>query len=306
MNTKLPVLILAFNRPDHIEHSMKVLQEYKPDRLYLACDGPRHNKAGEAEIVDATRKKMLEMVTWPCTVKTLFREKNLGCANGVFNAISWFFEHEEYGVICEDDVILSQDFFKLCEDLLVRYQNTDRIMEISAENRSGRLDIPNSYTYSLCQRCWGWATWRRAWEKMDMKMNVLDRLTIFDMIGKMGFFHGIYSFIKTRKIKKNLDTYNSWAIRWFYSILEHDGLVISPGKNLAKNIGIDGGSHYEKGDVDPYSNLECENIEWPLVYNDRIEIDEKQKKFDIKDFNRLRLIGLKKFIKKKCRLFLDF
>ena len=110
------------------------------------------------------------MVTWPCEVRTLFRTENYGCAKAVSNAIDWFFENEEYGCIIEDDVVVSQDFFTLCEDLLPRYKDENRIMQISARNTSFRTDINNKYVYAQCFHCWGWATWKRAWEKMDMKM----------------------------------------------------------------------------------------------------------------------------------------
>ena len=131
---KVPILVLAFNRADHVEQAMLAIKEYKPERLYLECDGPRVHKQGEKEAVEATRKAMLDAIDWPCEVRTLFRQENLGCANAVYGAITWFFEQEEYGVIIEDDVVVGQDFFRLCEILLPRYKNDERVMEISAEN----------------------------------------------------------------------------------------------------------------------------------------------------------------------------
>ena len=43
---KLPVLVLAFNRMDHVVEAMKAIREYRPDRIYLECDGARPNKKG--------------------------------------------------------------------------------------------------------------------------------------------------------------------------------------------------------------------------------------------------------------------
>ena len=48
---KVPVLILAFNRPDHVRKAMEAVRTYQPSRLYLACDGPRDSKEGEAALV---------------------------------------------------------------------------------------------------------------------------------------------------------------------------------------------------------------------------------------------------------------
>ena len=292
MTKKIPVLVLAFNRADHVTEAMKAIREYKPERLYLECDGPRAHKQGERIAVEATRKAMLDAIDWPCEVKTLFREENLGCAKAVYGAISWFFEQEEYGIICEDDIVFSQDYFKLCEDLLPRYANEDRIMEIASVNHTNRKDIPNTYVYSLREHCWGWATWRRAWKKMDMSMSAVPTLKTSFYTSRLGLFEGLMLKKTLSAAFKNLDNFSSWAYRWSLSILVNDGLVIVPGSNLSINIGVDGGEHYGTGDRDPYANLKLGSIEWPLVYNDSYEVDKIQDKLDKADFIRQRRVGL--------------
>lgn len=299
---KVPVLVLAFNRADHVAEAMKAIREYKPERLYLECDGARAHKAGETEAVEETRKAMLNKVDWPCEVKTLFRDENLGCAKAVYGAITWFFEQEEYGIICEDDVVLSQDFFRLCEDLLPRYANEDRIMCINAQNHSFRTDINNSYVYSYREDCWGWASWARAWKRMDMSMSAVPTLSSWFMIKKLGFFEAMMQKRVLTHAYKKLDSFNSWAYRWFLSVLVNDGLAIVPGVNLSVNIGMGGGAHYEAGDVNPYADLKLGQMEWPLVYNDTLIIDKKQKRYDENDFFRVRMLGLRKKIKKLFRM----
>lgn len=298
---KLPILVLAFNRKDHVIEALKAIRKYKPERLYLACDGPREHKPGEVKAVAETREAMLQMIDWPCKVMKLFRNKNLGCANGVYEAITWFFEHEEYGIICEDDIVLSTDFFRFCELLLPRYKDEDKIMQISARNTSFRTDIPNTYVYSQCYHCWGWATWRRAWHKMDMSMSYAPKLSAFYLVKRLGLFRGLlmkYYFITAYK---NLPHFNSWATRWYLSILANDSLVICPGVNLALNIGLDNGTHYSKYDIDPYPDLKLNYLSWPLLYNDIITPDTQQRKYDNKDFMKVRLLGIRKFIKRKFK-----
>lgn len=296
--TKVPVLVLAFNRADYVAQAMRAIREYQPDRLYLECDGPRKDKDGEPDAVEATRKAMLDAVDWSCEVKTLFREENLGCAQAVYGAISWFFEQEEYGIICEDDVILGKDFFRFCEELLPRYANEGKIMSISAQNHSFRTDIPNSYVYSYRQNCWGWASWARAWEKMDMSMSCVPELTYKFFLQRFGIFETLLRMKGYVSAYNHINTFNSWASRWFLSVLVSNGLVIVPGVNLAVNIGTDGGSHYYKGDVNPYADLKISEVEWPLHYNDSFVIEKKQAKYDSADFIMLRKIGFQKRVKK--------
>lgn len=302
---KLPILILAFNRADHVRQAMKAIKVYQPERLFLECDGPRKHKIGEQEAVEATRKAMLDAIDWPCEVKTLFREENLGCANAVNDAITWFFQNEEFGIIIEDDVIVSQDFFKLCEDLLPRYVHEDRIMQISARNHSYRTDIDNTYVYTQCMYCWGWATWRRAWKKMDMTMSATNNISLLYLTKRLGLFRGLKMLANFKQGYKHLDTFSSWATRWYLSILAHDGLVICAGPNLALNIGMDGGAHYEKGGKDHYADLKLGSIKWPLVYNDRFSPDKKQKNCESRDYLRIKILGgVKKYTSssKQCSL----
>lgn len=303
MNKKIPIIITAFNRADHVVEAMKTIRDYKPERLYLACDGPRANKEGEQEAVLATRKAMLEAVDWTCEVKTLFREKNLGCAQAMNGAISWFFEQEEYGIICEDDVVISTDFFLLCEDLLPRYANEERIMQISARNTSFRTDKNNTYVYAQCFHCWGWATWRRAWAKMDMSMSAVNRLSFMYFAKRLGWFRA-WKMQRTFLFGYNhLDTFSSWATRWYLTILDNDALVLCPGVNLALNIGTDGGTHFDSSDKNrPGAKLKLGKIEWPIVYNDLLLPDEKQKKYDSHFFFINRVYGAKKKLRKLLKL----
>lgn len=293
MNTKLPILILAYNRPDLVAQVMQVVQIYQPPRLYLACDGPRLHKQGDKERVDETRRIMEVSVNWDCELHTLFREKNLGCAQGVHEAISWFFIHEEYGVILEDDVLVSQDFFKLCEDLLPRYKNDTKIMQISSRNTSGRVDMSNSYVYTQVFHCWGWASWRRAWQRMDMQMTGITKTTIPYLVRRIGLFRGCMMYYYFKDMYAHLERSTSWATRWYHSMLCHDGLVICPGVNLGINIGLTQGEHYTQNDTDrPEASVKLNRLNWPIIYDDSKCINSKQQKYDTWYFIRIKWYGL--------------
>ena len=74
---KTAVLFLIFNRPDTTKQVFKAIRQAKPPILYVAADGPRADKAGEAEKCEEVRRIAMR-VDWDCDVKTLFRDKNLG------------------------------------------------------------------------------------------------------------------------------------------------------------------------------------------------------------------------------------
>ena len=111
----MPVLLLVFNRPELTAKVMDAIRAARPPRLYIAGDGPRRNKAKDAELVANTRAIVMDHINWSCEVSTLFRDDNMGCGRAVSRAIDWFFDHEEEGIILEDDCVPSGSFFRYCE-----------------------------------------------------------------------------------------------------------------------------------------------------------------------------------------------
>jgi len=86
----VPILFLIFRRPHTTAKVFERIKKVKPKKLYIAADGPRDWVPGEAEKVQATRKYVLDNIDWECEVKTLLRDKNLGCGKAVSEAINWF------------------------------------------------------------------------------------------------------------------------------------------------------------------------------------------------------------------------
>lgn len=128
-----PILFLVFNRPDTTRKVFEKIRQIKPQKLYIAADGPRKDIVAEKIKCEEVRSIVTE-VDWECEVETLFRDNNLGCKCAVGNAITWFFKHEEMGIILEDDCLPDPTFFKFCEELLEKYRFDSRVMSISGSN----------------------------------------------------------------------------------------------------------------------------------------------------------------------------
>jgi len=290
---KVPILLLIFKRSDNILKAIEPVRVYKPTRLYIGADGPRPSREDEIEQCEQTRKAVLDAVDWECEVFTLFRDENLGCAHAVNGAISWFFEQEEYGIIIEEDCVLKIDFFHFCEELLPFYQNEDQVMQICAHNTAGSEVRSNEYYFGRNSYIWGWATWRRAWVKMDMNMTSWSNISFYKLVLIYGFVEAFIRQYYWSKAYKNLESLSSWATRWGLSILVNDGVCISPKANMCKNIGIDadGGTHYYKGYEDPYKYLEYGEILNPIQHPKEIEISKDKTKQDRKELIRLKLSG---------------
>lgn len=129
-----PILFLIFNRIETTQKVFLKIKELKPKYLYIAADGPRISKPEEKDSCQKVRNYILEQIDWNCNIKTLFREKNLGCGKAVSEAINWFFNNVEEGIILEDDCLPNNSFFYFCEKMLNFYKTENKIFMISGFN----------------------------------------------------------------------------------------------------------------------------------------------------------------------------
>lgn len=297
---KVPVLFVIFNRPETEQIVFDCIREYRPEKLYVAADGPREGKVGEYERCQEARD-IIKAVDWPCVVKTLYREQNLGCGIGVSSAISWFFDNEEYGVIIEDDVIPSLDFFSLCEEALPRYQKEERVMMVSSFNPGARTLHSNQLGFTKYANIWAWATWRRAWANYDIEMSAASSKKLYDYINWYGLTLGIgyYHYCHQMLLSfEKTNRWHTWDYQWSLTLFFNNGFSLAPYVNLTRNVGVGDGCHYSDGGDDPYSKLKIGRLEYPLAFPDQITLDRWRYWLDITEFIRLRIIGLTKRIRR--------
>lgn len=75
-----PVALFVFNRPATTRRVFEAIANVRPAKLLLIADGPRAQKAGEADLCRQVREA-ISKVDWPCEVLTNFSEQNLGAAS---------------------------------------------------------------------------------------------------------------------------------------------------------------------------------------------------------------------------------
>ncbi|WP_440133025.1 hypothetical protein [Chitinophaga sancti] len=228
MKLESPVLFLIFNRPFQTMQVFEQIKIQQPARLFIAADGPRPGKPGEAALCHTTRAQVLNAIDWPCEVSTLFRDENLGCGTAVSSAINWFFQQVEEGIILEDDCMPDPTFFTFCTTLLERYRHDERVMHIAGSNyQMGHVRGNASYYFSRFAHIWGWATWRRAWQHYDFS------LQRYQHISRKGMNRQFLTDIENIYLNR-IDT---WDIQWFMSVWFNHGYAITPNTNLITNIG---------------------------------------------------------------------
>lgn len=247
---KTPVLYIVFKRLDMVMQSFEAIRKAKPPKLYISSDGPRENNEEEIVKVNSVRKYIMNNIDWKCDVKTRFRERNAGCNINVTSAIRWFFENEELGIVIEDDILPNQSFFYFCEELLNYYRDDERIMFIgsmgsknSCTDNEDDLGIIGNYHFIKSFWSWGWASWRRVWNKFDLNCKHLDYFLkeniIFKTVhnaGSLKRFLTMFKILYNSRLNKDFNSV-SWDFSVCYMMFINNGLSILPNFNLVSNIG---------------------------------------------------------------------
>lgn len=282
-----PILLLLFNRPDLADRVFSCIREAQPEQLFIAVDGPRLDCEGEEQLV-LQNQAFADRVDWPCKVETLFRGENLGCGKAVSEAITWFFQHVEKGIILEDDCLPDLSFFPFAAEMLERYADEDRISMVNGTSYSSvGLHPKNSYYYSMFDMVWGWASWKRAWESYDFQLTSFpgdkgteNSMKSLDWLTRL-HLNRIWRRVKSGKV-------DTWDYQWEHAIWASESLVITPSVNLISNIGFDDrATHTSTGD-DGRAERATSVMAFPLVHPEELQRDLKQDKI----YERERIMSL--------------
>ena len=95
--TDVAVLILFFNRPDHLQKVFDEVRQARPSKLFLYQDGPR----GERDIagIEACRR-VVENIDWQCDVHRKYQERNYGCDPSEYISQKWAFSIVDKCIVC--------------------------------------------------------------------------------------------------------------------------------------------------------------------------------------------------------------
>jgi len=262
---KSPVAFLIFNRPDTTQTVFDVIRQAKPSKLLVVADGPRADRPGEADKCAAARA-IIDEVDWDCEVLKDYSDVNMGCKLRVSSGLDWVFKTVEEAIILEDDCVPHLTFFRFCEELLEKYQDDKRIMAISGNNfQFGRRRTEYSYYFSRYNHCWGWASWRRAWQYYDVEMKLWPKIRDNDGLKDLLLdFHSVKYWTKIFQSTYE-ERINSWAYRWTFACWIQSGLSILPNVNLVTNIGFSiEATHTKKSNR--LAEMPIEPISFPLKH----------------------------------------
>lgn len=274
-----PILLITFNRPDHVRQVLAEILKQEPQELYICQDGAREGNDMDRIKCQEVRDVINELTSAYAiehknfALHTLYQEKNLGCGPGPAAGITWFFEHVEMGIIMEDDCMPHSDFFAFCEDMLNRYNENSTVQFINATLYHDRWQCDDSYGFSRYMVTGAWAAWRETWQGFDLDMHSWNAWQFRKQVKRLtnSTTEANWWYWKLKEIQADVSKKSYWDYQMQMHLFRNNAVTIHPHKNLISNIGFDAeGTHTlsndGRGDKKVYPIL-------PLAHPDNITID---------------------------------
>jgi hypothetical protein len=232
-----PIALFAYRRPRHLQATLSALAENtlaKETAVTIFCDGPR----SEADRTDVEAVRTLAThATGFRDLRVIFRDRNLGLARSLISGVTTMLAEYETVIVLEDDLLTSPFFLCYMNEALARYRDDPRVWCVHGYPFPVRAHLPETF-FLRGAECWGWATWRRAWQGFQEDEGILlsalrekDLVRAFNLDGGYDY----YGLLKRQAAGK----VDSWAIRWRASAFVAGGLCLWPGRSLVQNIGHD-------------------------------------------------------------------
>jgi hypothetical protein len=242
--TFAPIAFFAYKRPDHALRALTSLSQCalaEQSALHIFCDGPKC-----AEDADGVRRvrEAVKSKRWCGEVTVVERDANRGLAKSIIGEVSRLCAQHGKVIVVEDDLVLSPQFLKYMNAGLERYENEERVMNISGYLFPISINpSTDAFFLSPFAAPWGWATWHRAWQHYDPDVREYYAKLKQSRKLRRAFDDGGYPFFDMldMQMKGELDT---WDIQWRTIAFFRKGLTLFPRQTLVQNTGFDGsGTH---------------------------------------------------------------
>lgn len=246
MRQLAPVVVFAYRRPRHLRNTLESLMRcagFARTPVVIFGDGPRH--ADEMAAVEETRAVARAMLG--DSAEYHFSETNQGLARSVIAGVTDVVSRYGRAIVVEDDLELAPSFLTFMNHALDRYADDEEVFQVSGY----MFDVPelrdsSSAVFLPFTVSWGWATWKRAWDRFDPMATGWEALKTDRCLRHRFNLDGAYDYA-TMLIRQMAGLRDSWAVRWYWTVFKAQGLVLFPPTSLVRNTGFDGSGSHGRG-----------------------------------------------------------
>jgi GT2 family glycosyltransferase len=252
-----PVVLFTYKRPIHTKMVLDALSNcdwIQETDVIIYVDGLKQTATQEdKDKIEQTRQVLLEYKK-SHNFKSLevhLSDENRGIAYSVKKGAAK--ELEKYGkiIIMEDDIVPQKGFVKYMNEALDKYENEDTVWGISASafplyNENA---VKTETFFLPVNSSWGWATWKRTWNKIDFDIEHIFEKFNQNSITQKEYNFGSYYYYQILEAQKDKKI-DSWATFFMATMFLEKGWFLFPKKSLVQNTGFDAtGTHCTKEDL---------------------------------------------------------
>nr|WP_157302870.1 glycosyltransferase [Chitinophaga oryziterrae] len=237
MRTLAPIILFVYDNPCHTEQTLEALSKNDladQSTLYVVCDGYKKNESEEVIKNIRSVREICKKKQWAKEVIISEKETNEGKASSIINGVTRILEKYGNIIVLEDDLITSPGFLTYMNDALDLYASDEKVMHISSYWFPIKKSIQLLPEIFFCRfaTSHGWATWKRAWAKLETDAYHLKKEIgyLSDGIKKFNIEN---SYPYLNQLEYNvIGKINTWAIKWYASIFLNNGLCLHPNISL--------------------------------------------------------------------------
>lgn len=243
----IPILVIAYNRPNTLLAQLKRLDFLPSRQVQLSIDGP---KSSVENTVESTRQIALAWQKQTShEVEIISRVYNHGIYDHLPLALQDFFAKYAYGLILEDDIEFIPEYVTYLDKNLQLFERNE-YWSICGHNPRHTLNPYNSkevqvqFRRSDFHSIWGWATHKSAamcfaneystkldfGEVSKVLKNVSKRITN-DPLLRMAF---IATWMRKLKGWEQRRIASGWDTRWVYQAWKEDRPSLIPNVSLSR------------------------------------------------------------------------
>jgi GT2 family glycosyltransferase len=233
-----PIVLFVYNRPEHTRLTLEALRN---NTLAAQSDLFIFSDASKSEVhINSVRevRQYVGQVDGFKSIKIIEREVNFGLAKSIVEGVTLLCNQYGNVIVLEDDIVTSPYFLQYMNDALEYYKDEECVMHVSGYMFPVESAGLAETFFLRTASCWGWATWDRAWVHFEKDPQALIESFSQSTIKRFNM-DGTYDFW-TQVLKNQAKEINTWAVFWYASVFQKQGLCLHPAASMTVNIGIDG------------------------------------------------------------------
>ena len=240
MNSYAPIVVFAFNRPEHLKKmitSLKSNEEIINSDLFIFVDGARDSVKEDAEKVYQVQE-YVKTITGFKSITYSFAPQNKGLEKSIIDGVSQIINRYGKVIVLEDDLILTKNCISYLNQGLDRYETNKQVFSICG--CTNKVDVPLNYKADsyFCTRsspC-GWAMWSDRWNSIDWTLDNFDVHSRYSFAFNKWGGSDCWRMLKLWKVGK-IDT---WDIPMWFSQFLQNKVSLFPIKSFVENNGFEG------------------------------------------------------------------